>query len=96
MKFTQADKEFFAAVRQEKPEVDHLFKDLRSLMTQFPGSSITYLKIGEFEWGEKSPEGVVPCLTTIPNSTKQNQKVLNRNARRRLITRYAGDMHGPK
>lgn len=54
MKFTQAEKDYFAAVRKEQPHVDQLFKDIRSLMEQFPGSKITYLNVDGNEWGAYS------------------------------------------
>jgi hypothetical protein len=84
VKFTQADKEYFAAVRKEKPHVDQLFKDIRSLMDQFPGSKITYLSVDGNEWGEPSPPGV-PVLPkdrpeTIPNA-KQKQRTAVKSKR---------------
>ena len=88
IKFTQADKDFFAIKRQENSDVDQLFKDVRDLMEQFPGSKITYLRVGESEWGEPSPEGVLPCIQTIPNSKQQKQKATTQNAKRVAITKY--------
>lgn len=77
MKFTQAEKDYFAAVRKEQPHVDQLFKDIRALMEQFPGSKITYLKVDGNEWGEPSPEGVTPvtiaCPKAIPNAKQQQR-----------------------
>lgn len=89
IKFTQSDKDFFAVKRKEQQHVDQLFKDIRSLMEQFPGSRITYLQIEEREWGKPSPPGVVPNVpSTIPVSKKQNQKATTLNAKRVAVTKY--------
>ena len=88
IKFTQADKDFFAAKRKESKEVDELFTYIRSLAEQFPGTKIVYLKVGESEWGEPSPEGVLPCIQTIPNGKQQKQKATTQNAKRVAITKY--------
>ena len=77
MKFTQADKDYFSAVRKEQPHVDQLFKDIRSLMEQFPGSKIKHLSIDGNEWGERGPEGVPTMdqsrIETIPDA-KEKQR----------------------
>ena len=92
MKFTQADKAFFAAVRKEDPAVDQLFKDIRAVMEHFPGTRIKHLEIRGSEWGEPQPEGEpyvpLPRPETIPNGKKQHQRPLTAGERRRAQTIY--------
>lgn len=92
MKFTPADKEFFAAVRKEDPAVDQLFKDIRQVMEYFPGSKIKHLQIRDSEWGEPQPEGEpyvpLPRIKTIPNGKKPQQRALTASQRRRAQTVY--------
>lgn len=92
MKFTPADKKFFAAVRKEDPAVDQLFKDIRQVMKYFPGSKIKHLQIRDSEWGEPQPEGEpyvpLPRIETIPNNKKPQQRALTASQRRRAQTVY--------
>lgn len=92
MKFTQADKDFFAAVRQEDPAVDQLFKDIRAVMECFPGTKIKHLEIRGSEWGSPQPEGEpyvpLPRPETIPNGKKQQQRAMTAGEKRRAQTIY--------
>lgn len=92
MKFTQADKDYFTAVRNEDPSVDQMFKDLRALMEHFPGSKIKHLQVRDSEWGEPQPEGEpyvpLPRSVTIPNDKQTSVKATTAAERRRLFTRY--------
>lgn len=92
MKFTPAEKEYFAKVRAEDPAVDQLFKDLRQMMETFKGSSIKYLRVRESEWGEDFPPGepaiFAPRPETIRNDKKTQQTARSAKERRRAMTRY--------
>lgn len=92
MKFTQADKDFFAAVRKEDPAVDQLFKDIRFVMEYFPGAKIKHLEIRGSEWGEPQPEGEpyvpLPRIETIPKSKKTQQRAMTASEKRRAQTIY--------
>lgn len=92
MKFTPADKEYFAKVREEDPVIDQMFKDMRQMMEAFKGSSIKFLKVRDSEWGEDFPPGVpaseIPRPETIPYDTKKQQKAMTAAQRRRAMTKY--------
>lgn len=95
MKFAQADKDYFAAVRAEDPVIDEMFKDMRALMEKFPGTKIQHLVVRESEYGYPQPEGdryiPLPRAETILNEAKQYQKAKTATTakeRRRLYTRY--------
>lgn len=92
MKFTQADKDYFTAARNEDPSVDQMFKDLRAMMEAFPGSKIKHLVVRDSEWGEPQPEGEVyiplPRIETIPKDKKTQQRAMTAGERRRAQTKY--------
>lgn len=92
MKFTQADKDYFTAVRNEDPAVDQMFKNMRSMMEAFPGSQIKYLKVRDSEWGKDFPPGEpyvpLPRAVTIPNDTKTKRSGMTAAEKRRSMTKY--------
>jgi hypothetical protein len=92
VKFTQADKDYFTAVRNEDPDVDQMFKDIRAIMEAFPGTKIKHLQVRDSEWGTPMPEGEpyvpIPRSLTIPNDTKKSPKASTAKERRRLFTKY--------
>ncbi len=92
MKFTQADKDYFTAVRKEDPAIEQMFVDIRAMMEAFPGSKIKHLKVRDSEWGEPQPEGEpyipIPRPETIPKGTKEQQKPMTAAQKRRAMTKY--------
>lgn len=89
VEFSKEDREFFESTRATQPAVDQLFKDIRSLMEEFAGSHITYLQVGQREWGVKSKEGVIPHITlSVLQIQKRMPKPTTQNAKRRAITKY--------
>jgi len=88
MKFTQADKDYFAAVRKEKPHVDQMFQDIRSLMEQFPGSKITYLNVDGNEWGKPSPRGLVPNAPEQGRTAVAPKRPTTKAEKYRSLMRY--------
>lgn len=66
-KFTAEDKEKLKKIREEHPDFAKFIDDFRS---QFPGSKVTYLKVGDVEFGTPSPPGVTPCLVDVPEQRR--------------------------
>jgi hypothetical protein len=95
VKFTPAEREYFAKVRKESPEVDSMFTAVRQMMETFRGAKIVHLKVRDSEWGRPMPEGVpyvpMPRVETIPKGKKKQQAQQTVGQRRRAATRYKGD-----
>lgn len=96
MKFTPAEKEYFAKVRAEDPSVDQLFKDVRLMMEKF-NARIVHLTVRDQSWGRPMPEGepYVPVPKAlrpkaILKGTKQQQPTTV-GQRRRAATKYKGE-----
>ena len=92
MKFSPSEKQFFDTVRQEDPEIDQLFRDIRQMSEFFRGSRLQYLMVRGSEWGKDFPDGEkvahFPRPETIPKGIKANQKALTAGQRRRAMTKY--------
>jgi hypothetical protein len=70
VKFSQSDKDFFAAVRKEEPCVDEMFISIRQLTQHFPGAELVYLKVMGKEWGDPGPRGVPMTRIYEPTSVE--------------------------
>lgn len=88
VKFTPEDRKFIADARQDS-NIDAFFKDIRAYLDEFTGSTVTFLKIGDKEWGKRSPPGHVFLRPpTIPNDIAKQPKPTTKNAKRRALTKY--------
>ena len=96
MKFTPEDVEKLKAAREQNPEFAAMIDKIRA---EFPGSKITYLKIGDLEYGEKTDESkcVVPyippsAVTTAPTTANRTagRTAKTVGEKRRSNTRYKG------
>lgn len=91
MKFTPEDVEKLRAAREQHPEFASMIDKIRA---EFPGSKITYLKIGDLEYGEKpDPSNLVVPIIQTPSRTAATARPTARTAKtvgekRRSNTRY--------
>lgn len=88
MKFSTADLQKLKQAREQAPEFAALIDKIRH---EFPGSKITYLKVGEIEFGKAiDPSKLVkPYLGDAGSAPKQsNRKPQTVGEKRRSRTRY--------
>ena len=91
MKFTPEDVEKLKAAREQHPEFASMIDKIRA---EFPGSKITYLKIGDAEFGKKTDEAmsVVPHLRSENDASVTALTTVKRGGtvgeRRRSGTKY--------
>ena len=66
-KYTAEDIAKLKAAREANPEFAAWIDEFRK---EFPGSKLTYIKVGDIEFGTPSKPGVTPCLLDVPAPVK--------------------------